>query len=355
MYNTSYKELIQSTNLIASLDIISDSEQKTISVIPVGSLYDVESILSGRIYGTRKVQLITSNNGASLFELIISDKESGKRVRSGEFILYKYPDFLYTYLIITFEESNFFHRELRPFVKNLYTEVILPFIKSRELISLIDNYRQLNQLSEIIITRASQKIRYHEELSMSTVTWNNSNLEDADLWLQENNGWFKSIQFKALLHGREVSTTFIHRNGIVRTARNFSKVFDSLIFPNCIRLEEYVNLFKNRSRRDNLDLEVRPIVIEYSESIFKDISNNKKFIQSVSSLTSSSVSVLHGNPYIHLAVVDYNDASTYDLWVLDDNKLLITPQLHCSINSLKRLVTHIYDTYAEGELKDYEI
>ena len=51
-------------------------------------------------------------------------------------------------------------------------------------------------------------------------------------------------------------------------------------------------------------------------------------------LRGTSVSVLHGNPYVHLSILDYHDGSAFDLWVLDRQRLIIVPQLKASIPPL---------------------
>jgi hypothetical protein len=355
MFFSSLDDIIDSDDFLNSLDIISDSEGKTISVIPFGSTERIEEILTTKVYANRFIKKLKSNQNLVLFELEVYDSNTGFLDHAGKFVLYQLPNFLFTYLIITIENSDFFHKDLRPFIKSFYSEIIFPFIKSTDLIRRIESYKGYNNLSDIIITRASQRIRYHEEMSMSTVTWNNSSLEDAYAWLKENNGWFKSLQFKALVNDREVSVSFIDRNGVVRTEKNFIRIFEAFILPNCAIIENYIKLLRNRSRRDHDDLDVRPISIKYDTSVFREIEDNKKFIQALASLENTSVSILHGNPYIHVAIVDYNDGSTCDLWVLNDNEILITPQLHSSIISLKRLVNHIYDNYAEGELVNYDV
>jgi N-acetylmuramic acid 6-phosphate (MurNAc-6-P) etherase len=54
-----------------------------------------------------------------------------------------------------------------------------------------------------------------------------------------------------------------------------------------------------------------------------------------------------------MAVIDYYDGSTFDLWVLNPNQLVIVPQLKGSIPAIKRLINHIFDTYAEGTIRNY--
>jgi hypothetical protein len=264
------------------------------------------------------------------------------------------PHYQYSYLLISLDDTDFFHRQLRSFIRLFHGEVILPFIKSRDLINLIENYQSNSAINEIIITRASQKIRYHGESRMTTVTWNNSSLEEAYEWLQENNGFFKSIQFKAIKFDQEVTNSFIDRRGTMRIDKNFRRLFQSFLIPNISLLDRYIKLFNKRGRNDNKDLDVRPLEINFETELFREKENHAKFIQMLMWLSDTSVSVVHGNPYIHLSIMDYIDGSSYDLWVVDSKQILIIPQLRSSIISLKRIVNHIFDYYAEGEIISHE-
>jgi hypothetical protein len=189
---------------------------------------------------------------------------------------------------------------------------------------------------------------------MSTLTWNNSSIDDAKEWLDENDGFFKSIQFKAIEVDREVTNSFIDRRGTMRIDKNFSKLFTSCIVPILSMLDSYMKLFENRGRRDNKLLKVRPLEINFETQVFMEKENHVKFIKMMTYLEDTSISVLHANPYMHLSIMDYDDGSSYDLWVVNASQILLVPQLRSSIISLKRIVNHIFDYYAEGEIRDHE-
>ena len=87
---------------------------------------------------------------------------------------------------------------------------------------------------------------------------------------------------------------------------------------------------------------------------FNWVYQNNGWFQSLRRLNKVSISVLHGNPYIHLSVIDYFDGSTFDLWVLNSRQLFIVPQMRGSVFSIKRLINHIFDSYTEGDIKDYQ-
>ncbi len=353
MYHTTIKDLFNSRDIFKDLDRVSDSEARSICVIPFGSVDDVFKIITEKVFNSKTVKEIKKKKGIGLYTLEVYSRSEGVQTASGNFLIYKVPGYEYSFLLISLDDTVFFHRQLRSFIRQFKTEIILPFIKSHDLIKLIETYQSSNGIDEIIIARASQKIRYDGEHRMTSVTWNNSNVEKAYEWLREHNGFFKSIQFKAMSLGFEVTNTFVDRRGTMRIQRNFSKVFAAIVKPNVDVLNRYIILFNKRGRRDNKHLDVRPLEINFDSELFQDKANHAKFIEMMCLLKDASISTLHGNPYIHVSIMDYIDGSSYDLWVVDTKQILLVPQLRSTIMSLKRIVNHIFDYYAEGEIVSY--
>lgn len=143
------------------------------------------------------------------------------------------------------------------------------------------------------------------------------------------------------------------RDGVIRCDYLYEQVFHSFVAPVCKIHHENFNLFAHRARRDNSTLAARPLVITFDEGQFDDVSENQKFIRALRLMRTASQSVLHGNPYIHVSTIDYIDGSAFDLWVVDSRELVLVPQMYASIGAIKRLVNHIFDTYAEGEVQEY--
>lgn len=353
-YNTSVGSIYEANDILKTLDRISDSEEKTICLIPFGSTHEIFEIFFKKHIPFHTITEVKRKAGLALYTLKAFHRVDNSLKFKRDFLLYKIPGFTFVYALISIGNPDLLHQELRSLLKYFYHEVIFSFIKSHDLIKLLEKYKSENNLDEIIITRASQKIRYFGEKKITSVTWPKSSLEEASKWLDDNDGFFKSLQFKGMQFDREVTNAFIDRQGTARVERNFSKVFQSIILPNLKYIDSYIKLFMNRGRRENDLLETRPLEINFEQEVFKDKANHSNFIGMLSKLEDASISVLHGNPYIHLSIMDYVDGSSYDLWVVDSKQILLVPQLNSTIVSLKRLVNHIYDYYAEGEIKDHE-
>ena len=99
---------------------------------------------------------------------------------------------------------------------------------------------------------------------------------------------------------------------------------------------------------------VEPMVIRFSKKIFDDKSKNRRYVDTIAKMPDSSISTYHANPHIHLSLVDYTDGSSYDIWVVTNDRLAIIPQIRASGASLKRLVNHILVHMGEGSVEKYE-
>jgi len=352
-----YQDSFDRAEFIRRLDVVSNTQYIKISMIPFGSEVDPENHLNQRFIGKRQVEKVKDcGEGIKLFNLThIIGSGNDQKIISGYFFIYKYAEFDNIYIAITIENSDFYHRELKPLLNSLFPEFLFAFIKSNSLKHLILEFSRKNDISEVEIKRASQKLRLQDKKSMSAVTWPNMSLEDAFSFLHENNGWFKSLQFEAQRHGSVITEVSIDRQGRIRTDRQFQMVYDGFIIPTAKMLRDNYQLFSNRSRRQVENLTPRPLSIDYSTEIFAETAVNKTFIAAVSKLEKASVSVLHGNPYVQMSVTDYIDGSSFDLWVLKSNQIIIVPQMKGTIAGIKRLTNHIFDYFAEGELNNYEM
>jgi hypothetical protein len=212
-------------------------------------------------------------------------------------------------------------------------------------------------LNKVLINRASVKFRFHNQENskrkMSAVIWPSLSLTEAFDWVQDNNSFFYSLNLKVMLaFGHEYSVSYTRR-GCLATSRQFGIFYQNMLLPICKLICKNREFFGHRSRLDDVKREVRPLVVDFPLEPFRDKSENHKLIEAVETLPNASVSVIHGNPYIQLSIVDYCDGSTFDLWVLSTRRLILTPQLNGTVESISRVVSHIFDTFAEGNILDY--
>ena len=355
-----YNEKHNQNTFVKKLDSLLASEDVDVRAIPFGSLHNPVALFDGYDHGSRNVRLLKTGTGVSLFELTYLYKENDKdRKAKGRFFVYEHPQYPSVYAAVTLEDSSFYLRGLLPFIQGQYPKIIQTFITHKKLRRLLEEFKTSNGFSELTIVRASQRFRIREtderQKIVPVVSWPDMDLKEAFDWVYQNNGWFRSVKFEVKTPLSASASISLTRQGAVRMNHHCEKVFAGFVHPVFKTLHENIQIFGHRSRRDNVNLTAKPLTIDFGIEQFADVEENKRFVQAMQLMGTASTSVIHGNPYIHLTVIDYYDGSTFDLWVLSAHQLIIVPQMKGSIAAIKRLINHIYDTYAEGDIKDYEV
>jgi hypothetical protein len=355
-----YREEKNRESLLRGLDRVSGIGSYVITMIPYASLQTPTQCFPESV-NRRSFSLIESGEGVHLFELVfIPRKREDKQVLiQGKFFVYEHPSLENIYLAATIEEPIFVKKALIPFMEQSHRIVHLPFIKQQRLSTLLHEFKMRHGYSDLSVVRASIRSRFvkqeqRAEAVIPSVSWPNLGLDGAFRYALEQDGWFRSLTFHALRGERLCTEVTIQRNGLVRCNRDFANVVESLVLPVCEELGENFKLFGRRSRRESKSLQVRPLSINFGMDRFINVGENSKFIEVLRLLENSSASVLHSNPYVHLSLVDYVDGSTFDLWILNTKELVIVPQLKGTVQSIKRLVSHIFDNYAEGNVADFK-
>jgi len=286
-----------------------------------------------------------------------SDDEAALRDR--HFFIYEHEAYAGVYVLITVADSHFF-LDLCRTVERRYPNTVTTFVKHQRLLRLLTEFRERCGIAQLTITKASHRARHGvdertgESHVIPSVSWPKMGLEEAFQWLYDQNGWFQTIEFTARREHTGQARISLGRRGVVRTTGLFPEVFSCFVEPICKLIHENVGLFSGRSRRDRPDLSVRPLVIDFGVDQLREPDERRRLIGAMRRLKTASISVLHGNPYVHLCVSDYYDGSVFDVWVLSPREVTIVPQMKGTYQAIERLIHHIFDTYAEGHIKEYE-
>jgi len=339
---------------ITALDAVLSSENRQATIVPFASSYSPED--NFRNEGSRLFDVSHKNSNLDLFKMrFYTNSEGSKECLEGQFFVYKYGINPNLYLAITLESRDFVKRALLPFIEQHRTRFYLTFLNQDKLKTFLNNYREGGGYTDLNILRVSLISRYaneKKETIIPSVNWLGLPINTAFTYANENNGWFKSLTFEALRRDKKLAQVTVYRNGVIKTDRDMIGINKYLIESICSLIRDNLTLFSKRSRREN-ELAVKPLTIQFGQNQFSDIGENAKFIDKMNQLSNASVSVMHGNPYIFLTIIDYVDGSTFDVWVLKANELIIVPQLKSTVNALKRVISHIFDRYAEGTIQEF--
>ncbi len=354
-----YKKATNKKALLEALEWLSSSTYYQIKAIPFYSKTNPLRWLPNTEKGTRSISLIEGEPEFQNYVLSFSYKEKKEtKTERGVFFVCDHGKYKNVRIAFTVESSEFFNRGLMPLFESFYPKIVMTFITHKKLRKLMEEFKEKNNFEELIIKRASHRMRFEEKGRrrevVPMVSWPDMEVAEAFEWVYQNNGWFQSLQFEAKKRGNIWADIYFSRQGVIKTRGLFGKVFGAFITPVCKIIYDNIEIFGRRGRRENRNWLVRPLAIDFGINQFEEPSENENFIEAMKLYKKASISVLHNNPYIQISVIDYYDGSTFDIWVLRPDQIYIVPQMKGSIEAIKRLINHIFDEYAEGDIKDYQ-
>jgi len=346
-------------SLLKTLDSILDTESCHLTAIPFASEKPLDECFPAQQNNRRFVK-VKSGQGVTQYSLTMgwSGRERHSEPVEGNFFIFQHIDLPNIFILLSIEPQEFINRALLPFVMRRFPRIYLTILRQVQLRTLLSQFRKDCGLSELTVQRASLRSRFtkqedRREAIIPSLSWPRLGLEGAFELAREQNGWFRKLTFKAQAGGNVLARVTITRNGVVRTSRMFRKVFNYLLTPICQMVYESHELFKNRGRRGNTDLKVRPLTIDFHSDILSEKEERLRLVEALRMMPKASVSCVHNNPYLQVSVIDYFDGSTFDLWVVNPTELVIVPQMKGTVPSIRRLVGHIFDNYAEGQVEEF--
>jgi len=262
--------------------------------------------------------------------------------------------------LLAFKDRMAFYDGIRRWVHFNKRDLVSPALSDRRFRHILEAFQGTENLSGLVVTRASVRLRMEPQaerasVGFTSVAWPGVPLPQAFQWVWDNNGWFRTLTFDALRGHHEVGRFSLGRRGEVSATQRFSAAFRALCVPLGSTFAEDERAFGHRARRDLKFREVRPLAIEYGRGIFSDASAIRRLASALRLFPNGVVSVYHGNPYLHAAILDQVDGSSTELWVTNAGRILLVPQMRATVWGLKRVVQHIYDTFAEGEVTDVSV
>lgn len=305
--------------------------------------------------GNPYFELLSKNDGIYLFDFSFQTRELGEKKRvTGKLFIVENRQYKNIYTVLTIENSLFFSRGVLHYFNKAYPRTSLTFITHKKLKNLLIDFRDRNNFEDLTIVRTTTYSRIGKKI-MPSVNWPEFSLEKAFEWVADENGWFQNLKFKVRKHQGPKVEISVSRNGVIKSNGYMKLIYEHFILPMSKKVYEDFKFFSKRARLDNPNRDIRPLSIDFGYEQFTELEENQKFIGAMRTMKASSLSVVHSNPYVHLSIFDYFDGSSFDVWVLSAEKIIIVPQLKGSFQSIKRLINHIFDSYAEGDIRDYKV
>ena len=346
-------------SLLSGLDSLLTDRDFFVRIIPLGCQRTGFRWLEAVSSDSRRIEVVYENEMLALYSLSYVFREHGdERSGTGHFFLVHHPQFRDVRILFAIDSGVFYHRILNPLIRSLHPSFLMTFITHRKLRRLLESFKEEGNFDSLTIKRASQRFRYgsapHRGNVMPVVSWPGMEMEEAFEWVYENNGWFQSLEFEASRVKEVPAIVGLTRQGSMKSNRLLRLAYQCFTLPISKTIHENLAFFRNRGRQENPDLNIRPLAVTFEANVFANVAENAKFVEAMRSMSAASISVVHGNPYIHMSLIDYLDGSTFDIWAVEEDRLVIVPQMKASIPSIKRLINHIFDNYAEGRMSDFE-
>ncbi|MBE0410773.1 MAG: hypothetical protein IBX69_13700 [Anaerolineales bacterium] len=269
--------------------------------------------------------------------------------------------------IFTISFSKTWNYSIRKLVKMSYPSAMPVFFKQNEIKdallllekSLGSQYRI--RVSEVVMKRKRLgKETFSKKYYETDRLWTELSIDEVFERALERNQWFTSLQFNIQKKSsnqrsyQQITSGRIYKAGEVHYEYLHDEITHYVISPLQRFAAERFSLFQNRGIRDRGYKSGLPIEILFEREIFSNSAEIHRFNDVIQKFPKSTKVVFHRNPYYHASVADFLDGSSFELWVLSQNKILIIPQAKSSELAFERLVSHIFSEFREGVIREYQ-
>jgi hypothetical protein len=254
-------------------------------------------------------------------------------------------------MIFTIGARSLWRQALSPLLRGLYPDAAIPFLTQAELHDVLRSLEANGGSLRIRDIAKRERLMGSQRKFKTIREWTDEPLETVFELAHEHDVWFSSVEVQL---GEEAVRFVVSRYGYIASDDRFDLLTRLASDQIAARAAERLNFFFQRDRQSNSDHRPRPLLISYDRDVFPSPSQTRKLVEVLRRFPHSTSTVLHGNPYLHVAVVDNQDYSSTDVWVMSSDRIILVPQGRSSDVALKRLVNHIFEKFREGELSAYQ-
>lgn len=268
--------------------------------------------------------------------------------------------------ITTVSYSNFWGEVVKPLRRKLYPDGMPLFFRQEEI------ELALNALEESLgkdfrvriadVTSKEERFVSNHIARKSFDTerrWTDLPIKDVFSQAKERGQWFTGLRF--LIQKRKGNTDVYYQVGAGRLNKygevSFDSYYSEITSMLMSTLEhsavQRLQLLEKRGIRERGYKPGKPIEISYDYDAFGRVEEVRRFGKIVSAYPNSTKAVFHSNPYYHASIADFLDGSSFDIWVLSLNRVVIVPQAKSSSQAFERLITHIFSNFGEGVVSEF--
>jgi|GEM_PF-1321688 len=360
LFEQAFGQLLRSASswaeLVGSLDYLHLDDNHVLHCAVLGSTSPVDSLILQKEW--RGFKEIRRANDFTAFAYVRTFGKRPQRQMSGEFAVGRWRD-SQAYVVVTVATPSQIRDGLAPLLETLYPTAVKPFLSQPELHALIRALQRRVQPDQLRIQEftAKRRLRASARKQFESVRdWTDVDPESAFTEAKERNVWFSSVRFEVTRRkgadpGRWLGLQGkLSKYGEVTTSSGFDLVAENVLPTLTEITSSRVAVFTNRERTADRDHQIHPLQLTYDRPLLESTAHVRRLADVLRRFPHGTCTVLHGNPYLHVTLVDDVDLSSADIWVLAENNILVVPQLRASHGALKRIVNHIFENFGEGAI-----
>jgi len=262
--------------------------------------------------------------------------------------------------------SEFWKMIVKKIVKDLYPYAMPVYFRQDEIENALNNYEKglgLNyriRISDVTAKEERDNRNKSKIIKYDTQRWW-TNLPISEVFGQakERGQWFTAIRYviqKRISNSERffsIGSGSINKYGELNFDSSYDNVRNFLLNELENNASKRLSKFEDKSLRERNYRPANPIEISYNFEIFDEVKEIHRFGQVILDYPKSTKVIYHSNPYYHSSVADFVDGSSFDIWILSLNKILIIPQAKSSVQAFERLVGHISSKFYEGDVDEY--
>jgi hypothetical protein len=246
------------------------------------------------------------------------------------------------------------------FLDARYPQLVPVYLSQRELIGSIKTLRHNTPDLDLRVREMSATEKIETETGKrkrSVREWTDEDLDNLLIDVEDRRQIINSLRFD--FHRRindkvDVIPTLsckVTRKAIVEISGKFAVAWKTVIADVVAAGAAKLKFFSKRGLRDR-NYSASPLAIHFKRQVFDDLGEVHRFVDVIRKYPHSAYAVEHGNPYAHLQLSDRYDGSSFELWAVTSDEILVVPRLRATEGAVERLIHYIYDEFREGEVTD---
>ena len=248
--------------------------------------------------------------------------------------------------LFSLTETNWAEMELLRLLRSLSPTFSPAFLSSRDIRGLFQRIED-EEGAEVSINKAvAYSYRREGQISFKKEIYH-------DVFNRaEHEGMFvDKVDFSVESHEPGFLHAFVARNGTAKFIGGSLELFLARILSGVMNTSARKHeVFQQAARRPG-ELAVSAVDLDFGRTIFRARTDSLRFLSSLDGMSRSGIAVMHQNPYLHVALVDFYDGSSFDIFATTPTAISIIPQAGASGFSLNRLCNHIFENFREGTIR----